>query len=326
MMKKIFLVLGLLFVLGCQPSDLTVVDYFTGREGVHVAFAQNSPPNTVFETTPMSIGVNLHNRGAHDTQGIVIFEYDTFLFEGSGRLTSNFELSGKQPIYPRGEIGFTGLAPLRINQIEGLRQAMETQITASVCYPYKTTLTDNFCVDSDIFGIGQNSVCRQRERHTYNGQGAPLVITSIIPMIVPRGFDEVSQTTAVSVLDNDGVIRELDIQNVNNQMVILQPVFEITVRNVGSGQVFGASSLSACTNVRERRNGELMVRARLLGIELDCGTRNPVLINNEANFRCVVSDEDLFVASSSYQEVLTVEIDYYYIDQVSKKVVVERLR
>ncbi|MFT4260933.1 MAG: hypothetical protein ACMXX9_00690 [Candidatus Woesearchaeota archaeon] len=321
-----YLLLVLLILAACSQPSFSEVNYFQGREGVVASFAQNTPPVTIYEDTPFMLGANVYNRGAFDTNGKVIFEYDTFYFTGSGKIIEEFELLGKQPDYPFGEMGFiSDLENLQVRSITGSRETVRTSISVSTCYPYTTILTDFFCIDSDLFGTQRNSVCRSRTMHSYSGQGAPVGITSIEPTVIPRGFISSSQDTARSYLDEDGNLRRIGSEVVEARLMLLQPSFEITIRNLGQGLVFGTDKgLGACTASSDRILGEIKVEAELLGIKLDC-TPNPVILrNNQARVRCVVQEDDLFGASSSYQDVLTVWLDYYYLDQTSKQVEIRR--
>lgn len=322
-----YLLLVLLVLAACSQAPIGDVNYFQGREGVVVSFGHNTPPDVVYEDTPFILGAQIHNKGATNTEGKVIFEYDSFYFTGSGKIEQEFELLGKQPDYHLGEIDFkSGQIQLEVREIQGLRETVKTLVTASTCYPYTTQLTDFFCIDSDIFGTQRNSVCKARAMHSYSSQGAPVAITSIEPSVLPRGYFSSSQDTARSYLDEDGNLREIGSEVVEARLMLLQPHFEITIRNVGQGLVFGTEDgLEACTSSNDRNLGEIKVEAEMLDIKLTC-TPNPVVIrNNEAKVRCFVEEEDLFGASSSYQDVLSVKLNYYYLDQTSKQVEIRRI-
>jgi hypothetical protein len=328
-MKK-YLLIMLLIIAGCSSGgEFTNVNYFTGGQGVVTEFAQNTPPRNVYEDTPFLLGANIHNRGATNTNGKIIFEYDSFYFTGSGRVESTFSLVGKQPDYPRGQVDFSSGPELKVRNIEGLRQAAQTRISASVCYPYRTHLTDFFCIDTDVFGTQQNILCRSRASHGYSSQGAPIAITNIVPTVIPRGFVEGNTiVTASSTVDESGILRRLDQNTENTRLLALQPSFEITIKNIGQGMVFQTNSgLDACEASSLRELGRVTVRANLSNnIALNCNPNPVILRDGTATTRCTVPDDDLITTSSSYQEVLSVYLDYYYLDQTSTEVTINRVR
>ncbi len=322
-----YLLVILLLLSACGGGELTRVNYFEGREAVHLTFGQNTPPRNVYDDSQFMLGVNIHNRGAFDTEGKIIFEYDTFVLEGSGSFEREFAIRGKQPGFPRGEQDYLQGGFLEVREVEGLRESTDTRITASICYPYRTQLTDFFCVDSDVFGGDTNPLCRGRQFHTYSGQGAPVIIDRVTPDVVPRGTLEDSTETVIPVLDETGNLVEVRREEVSTRQIILQPHFEISIRNVGRGLVFGTNQgLSACTDTSQRRMGEVHVMANMLDLNLTCSP-NPVTIRGgEATTRCFVEPDDWFYTSTSYMDVLTVYLDYYYLDQTSTEVKVNRLR
>ena len=330
----------LLLLSACGGGELTRVNYFEGREGIHTEFGPNTPPRTLYEDSSFMIGINMHNKGAFDTSGELMVEYDTFVFKEpepssfwepstsrQGVIVQEFSLRGKQPDFPRGEMGFVEGGFLEVREVDGLRESTTTRITASVCYPYRTQLTDFFCIDSDVFGIGQNAVCRARPYHTYSGQGAPVIIDRVTPDVIPRGSARDTQETIIPVLDETGNLVEVRREEVDTRQIILQPHFEISIRNVGRGLVFGTDDgLSACTDANQRTMGQVHVSANMLDLNLTCSP-NPVIIRGgEATTRCFVEPDDWFYTSTSYMDVLTVYLDYYYLDQTSTEVRVNRLR
>src|SRR3989338_2258133 len=73
MIKKIMILIVVLFILGCtgQNKDsgpITDVDIYKGTEGLVMKFLENAPPDEIFEESLFGAGIELENRGAFNIE------------------------------------------------------------------------------------------------------------------------------------------------------------------------------------------------------------------------------------------------------------------
>ena len=207
---------------------------YTGTEGVAIEFMPNIPPKKIYEDQSFTVVVKLHNRGAYSLNGtnnynfgVVQLDYDPLYFTEIQRSTE-FVLMGKSMDYPKGDILLQEVSFMTANKILGTRVAPKSKITASVCYPYETTLSKEVCIDQDFLKIQKNPVCTNPGIYSLSSQGAPIAITKIEADMLPMGGD------------------------------IVQPVFRITLKNVGKGLVItkkqGMRTVDLCSPVRTDSN------------------------------------------------------------------------
>ncbi len=222
-MKKSAMVLVFLFVLvACAPRDAEParpVDFRTGSEGLYMSFVPNLPPPKLFDAEPMSVMLQLENRGTSPLgkagDNIYLSGFDTTIISNipsSGALIP--QLEGRGPFLPQGGIGsvsFTGLvSPLTAKRID----KYEPTILATACYGYETVASAQVCIDPNPFApTSVQRVCSPGIVST-GSQGAPIAVTS------------------VGVNPSPGKTR-----------------FEISIQNVGRGDVFkhGGQYLNSCS-------------------------------------------------------------------------------
>jgi len=66
---KLFMVLLALTLVSCEQrttDSMADDDYRSGKEGIEINFALNSPPSKVYEGSPLSITAEVRNKGAFD--------------------------------------------------------------------------------------------------------------------------------------------------------------------------------------------------------------------------------------------------------------------
>lgn len=215
-------------------------------------------------------------------------------------------LHGKGFDFQQGE--WTDLFPIAtFKHVLGIRQIPETQLFASVCYPYQTMLATTVCVDANAFnGNQQEQICTAKTL-TFQDQGAPIAITSIE-----------NRPTPVRVAAPGG-------RGAYNSV---RPTFIIHFRNVGDGAVLtlpkeGGDLGSECR--RQQGKVTVNINATLSGVQLDCKP-NPVPINDEEGFvRCTMPESGAGTfAAPNYKGVFSVQLKYLYRTAISKVVTIER--
>lgn len=321
-MKKILIILIILSILiaGCGGGRTPLIPpIYTGTEGITIEYLKNIPPQKVYEGQSFVIVVNLNNKGAYslnkttlNEQGFVYLDYDPLYFNGVIK-TAGFYLKGKSNDYPKGEGILLDIAELNVNEILGTRVAPKTKITASVCYPYQTILSKEICIDQDYMKVLKNPVCTNPGTYTFSSQGAPVAITKIEADMLPLGNS------------------------------VTQPVFRITLRNLGKGLVItkkdGMTLTNLCSPIRADSspdNFNILKVSAWLGSEenqLKCEPQDVTLWNNEVEITCTsdplqsVNNPAMqnAVGNNNYMSLLTVKAEYIYRDFVTKEIEIARV-
>jgi hypothetical protein len=212
----------------------TGVDYHVGADGVVISVIANSAASRVYADTEVEVALQMENRGAYDLAdasahkaALVFLSYDpkylNFMNEnlvglppGASVLTHSdrgeaivgpIGLLGKSVASPTGDREVVQL-PFYVRNLSGQETAGNVNLLFSSCFTYETNYAAEVCMDADSYSIdARRKVCKSAERSA-SSQGGPIAITRIVPrMIKEEGF--------------------------------LVPAFEISVRNVGGGTVFG---------------------------------------------------------------------------------------
>ncbi len=314
-----------LFLLVACNNNPYSVNYHTGDDGLTLAFTYDTPPKMVYEGSDVALAVELFNRGAADVDyRDIIFTLTGDPFYVLTTMDSSWQtgppapeelnkdlLHGKSPGYPEGES--LVLEPtMTVKRIQGLREQPTTQLYASVCYPYESTLGTSVCVDSNSFSANrQRQVC-SAETMTFRSQGGPVAITSVenlpTPIRVPaeggRGFYD-----------------------------IVQPRFILHVENVGTGTVLmpppttREEQVAACAlRVPKEKLGMVFVNATLSNLSLECSP-NPLLLRDDKGYTsCTLPKEQVgAVATANYLSTFTATVGYLYRDGIAADIVIERL-
>lgn len=356
-MKKIIILLAaLLFLVSCQGQG-GFSDQFSGTNGVIFEFSTNSPPRTIFEGSPVFVSLDLWNQGAYDIteDSVIQLSYDPLHFQkddgsSSGIIFQEFQIRGRGNVFPNGERRFVGITNLNSNSIEGQFSDRRTTMTATLCYPYKTYFSDTFCIDADFFAQEQNPVCRSGRPSTYSGQGAPVAVTRVESQMIPIGTIKQEDIANNPLLGPDGELIDLglvnepvraedgtiiDVQEVPSdiELIQIQPSFEITIKNVGRGDVFYSDSqtvTNACRSAAQRQFNRLKISAFLASQELECITNtadeNIIRLEErgEVTISCRLPFEDIIPMIFSYEDVLNIELEYFYTNSKSLDLTIKR--
>lgn len=265
--------------------------------------------------------------GTRDNYAIVNLNFDTLYFTGinpqlfplyAPSQTQEITLAGKSGTWPYGEKQYMQMANLKINKIPGTREMPTTTLEASICYPYQTILSQNICIDGDIYSLEDNPICRNKGTYTFSGQGAPVAVTKLEVDMIPAGLTQ-GQTTS-----NGGQTTSMK----------LKPSFKITFRNVGNGIVFTSNEYllthevcSLTNRLYEKDNiNVLKIRAFLGNDELDCMSNSEVkLYSNEGSIRCEIPQAKVYQINRNYESLLTIQADYYYRTSTTKNIQIQRI-
>lgn len=236
-----------IFTFGCSSASTQTkeINVFVGTDGLSVVFANNAPPQRVFESSDFPIVLRIRNNGAFSitdqSQGInelnglkglltigtekdyvksTTFQSGERIFNGDKDNEIYFFVDGKTQINPQGDelivpiVGKTG-------KLDPQSERRISTITANLCYPYKTVLSTTLCLDPDIAGLNTGKkVCSVKDIDFNSGQGAPIAITRIESQML---FDESTNK--------------------------IRPQFVIYIENKGKGTPVDVSSyLGMCRN------------------------------------------------------------------------------
>ncbi len=227
--KILFLASILLLITACAqlPGGQTretaaagAEAFRTGTEGLRATFVQNLPPARIFDTEPLSVTIQVENRGtARQVQGrIYLSGFDPSIITGVS--TAGIQIPDLQPrdqFTPQGGIDFLSFPPSRIASLQqkGIDR-YPARLQATLCYQYRTTGSANVCLDPNPFSATvQQKVCTPASVST-GSQGAPI---------------------AVSIVELDPALGKTR--------------FRIKIQNVGGGEAFKSASLAKCSPYSE---------------------------------------------------------------------------
>lgn len=297
----------ILAIAGCNSGSGQVdlnLNYRKGTKGADAEFLNNAPPEKMLDQTPFSLAIQLENKGASDIDdGIIVVSTEAdYIFinqwmraYGYVPIDDNrvqFDLQGRTETNPKGDrIIITARA--ETGELEKQTETHTTTILASVCYPYKSILSDTVCIDTDIYELRSIAkVCSVKSK-TYSSQGGPIAVTRIDPLMLQAEAEE-----------------------------RIIPQFRIRVNNVGKGSVFSSEKvIDACSSfpLREEDINVVKVSAALDGKTLKCEPEKLKLRGQEDTVRCSLTSE-LGKEYGNYLAPLVVELEYGYMETISKEI------
>ncbi len=268
----------------------------SGTRGVEILPLPNFPPTTVYDQNELVAVLEVRNRGSHTIQPqscfVQISGFDPNIIKGNFHIprsctdTLGGPLEGKNLYNAQGGI----------NQLEFRSDDIslppsvpfhETTLNYMSCYNYHTTASPTICVDPLFYQItSEQKSCTPRDVSGGGGQGGPVGVSYV-----------------------------------NVDMVGSKAIFEITIRNFGSGKV-----LNPQTDIRTCGLGGLnkysdmnkvAYNVQMLGGSLnDCKPHDGFvrLNNNQGKIICSYN----IAGTSTYETPLIVDLDYNYI-QSSKR-------
>ena len=277
-------------------------NYYTGTDGLVVEFSQDAPPREVYEGSEFDVQAYIQNKGAFDVVGDYPVEWTFFAdsaivskpelissLEGSYiQAGQAIELHGKSYNYENGEGEYFSFNRYKAKPIIGNFQEDDVKFYLEMCYPYRTYFSDEICIDTDIDGTNKRpQVCHREDKKYSQGQGAPVSITAVESLMVPRG-------------------------------AYVQPQFIIHIKQNGNGIIsFFNDSLyaaRACGPVDERINESAVNKVNMLvslgNDTLTCLPNPPYFKDGEMTVECILSEDKILGMSSNYLTNLNVELWY----------------
>jgi hypothetical protein len=302
-----YAIIALLLLIGCGPGTTSVDTIHVGKDGLVMKFLPNAPPNEVIENTPVPIALELFNKGAADIENSKIVLVTDRNLLSVDQEEFSVQLEGKKKENPLGENvikTFNGMA----HTIRGAEQE-DTTVRVIACYPYRTELGAQVCIDPDVTGqkTGKPAGCPPGKK-TYSGQGAPVAVVSV-------------ETTMIPTSDGAGVV----------------PRFVIEVENVGKGSVYQKEQHEkACSSAGLAREeiglidaggsflGETPLKCSKTQLRIEHIQRgNEFYDVDRAVMTC--EGEDIPSTTQAYIGTLRLTLDYGYKDTISKAIKVKRV-
>ncbi|MBR9700710.1 lytic transglycosylase domain-containing protein [Candidatus Woesearchaeota archaeon] len=311
-MKYVFaIIVLLLFMTACGPRNLDFVKY-KGTEGLVIEFAENAPPEKVYEATLFPVKVEITNEGARDVlydDMILRFASDPLYVQENINYPFDFlsldqdheSIPGKSLSFPIGDKRLFSIpieSSFAVKPIYGARESPTTQIITSLCYRYTTTAGAEVCINTDIYSDGaRQQACNQVDISFSGGQGAPIAINYIEVMSFP-------------VIDT-----LLGIESI-------RPHFVIHMKDVGEGRIIGHDGLEMSTacflkDISPDEINTVRVQAWLLDTPLECQPSEFVKLHmGTGEVRCSVPVNELtnpiYQRKQNFVTALVVNLSYIY--------------
>ena len=302
MMKRNF-ILGFfcIFLIGCSGQTIVENRYnpYSGSNGVELEFLEGAPHDEIFENSYVPIGVRVENEGASDAQGVIVFTIPRTLFDYEIE-EFDIDLEGRTIYNSQGGVGVFSL-PVHSRGLDIQQEIQTVTVSASTCYDYTTTFSDEVCIDTDYQQVDfTDKSCEIRDLNG-GSQGAPVGVTQVDVTMIPHP-------------DQDKVIPEL----------------RVTIRNIGSGTVLNEQAVPAhCSggsrNVENLFNVVRVERAQLSNLyPLDCeGLQLRLDEREEASFSCAFP-EGIEVVQGSFNTPLVIQLSYGYMETINTDITITK--
>lgn len=334
--NKLFYLIFILILTGCgeiqTKTRVSDIDVYVGFEGIVMEFMKNAPPQTVLERSTFPILIKISNRGTHtilpkealpeEKQAFIAVTTQPF-----ARITSiegynikryqdkenvaTFSLDGKTRLNLKGsETIATILA--QAQKLEPQSQQLQSTVTATLCYPYKTTLSATICIDTDYTGLKPvRKICSVKEIPFAKGQGAPIAITKIQPLMLPvevsQGKYDVKPQFTIHIEDK-GNGNPIRISQYNRDCIL-------------SNTTTSATASSTTTTALNRAAVRAFTRGNA---ELECKSNGVIEFTDkkavaQCEFKGSVPEKE-----DAYTTPLKVEVDYGYVSTITTNYIIQK--
>jgi hypothetical protein len=283
------------------------------NRGAFTSDTKSNPP-----TPPIYVSVNVD---------------DVYFKLNDGNYQENilpFYLAGKSQVWPIGEKTITIVGKLNVSKIQGTRESPTTKIEVSACYPYKTYFSESICVDTDIYSLETEPICRNQKTYSYPaGQGAPVIVSRIDVDMIPVGVESGSVSISQPILDASGQIQDIGHGTIQGKDIIIEPNFRIYFRNVDQGVILAFDgNNNPCVSGPSAKGEVIKINASLGTTELICSKPEIMMYSNEGSVRCTLPANRVngqFELNRNYELPLRVEAEYFYKITSAKDVKIMRV-
>ncbi|MEM4260028.1 MAG: hypothetical protein QXG00_02225 [Candidatus Woesearchaeota archaeon] len=290
-----------------RPAQLWTA---VGKEGLKIEFDKANPPPRIYVGDQTDVIIRIRNVGATDineeTRGFVLSLIKDDYYMKAVKDISYDQIvdliDGSSPYFSGGNMKQYNMGTY-ITVLPEQSESTTTEITANICYPYKTKLSQAVCIDNDKYG---QSLRKQSCKATTinigtKGQGAPIGITKIEPEML----------------------------SLSNKT---RPSFRITIQNLGAGTVYTSivnASICALDRPALRDYNSVRIKAFLASrIPLNCTPEKVRLINNIGETICRIDmnfiTNEMSFTYPNYITNLDIELNYEYFQSLTKSIEIFR--
>ncbi|MBT4605126.1 hypothetical protein HOC01_05790 [archaeon] len=263
----------------------------TGSRGVEVSFVSGFPQSTIYDISDFVAILEVYNKGNHDLVAsdcyLQITGFDPNIIRGIDYVQSCGQVDGKSVYNLDGGWNQVEYMSTSITIPEGSYE-YEPSLNLVWCYAYETQASASICVDPLFYQVtSEQKACEPRDVSMGGGQGGPVGVSYV-------GVDMVGDVA----------------------------IFEITVRNLGSGRVLSPlTDISNCgSSTLEYSDLDIVhFTADMTGGNLiDCTPSDgKIRLSNDVG-KAVCKFR--ITGTSAYETPLQIELDYNYIENTKKSV------
>ena len=326
--KIIFFILILIIITACAitTNNKAPLDVRLGFDGISIEFLKNTPPQKIFEGDIFPTIIRAKNKGAYSikdndvavlslgverdyTKNVQLLKEGKVIQEGVGS-SAFFSLNGKNQLNPNGEEEIISYN-IEAGKIDPQSEAHPSTIIATLCYPYETVLESTICVDTDINNLRPGkTICSSQDLIFSSGQGAPVAITKIEPLMLPLQLSDNQVTDKI------------------------KPQFLIYIENKGAGVVIKKDSVKDfCTKSDTTHENfnivyiDAFLSNKPLTCKLDVEERNGLghikLKDKKDMIRCAL-EEGIPRNIDPYLSPLKIVLKYGYTQSISSSYFIQK--
>lgn len=221
MYRKCLVILVFMLLIGCgQNRDSQANEnYRVGSEGLRMYFEPGQPPARIYDDSDFNVVMRIENKGAYDVgrsmDRLYLSGFDPTIITGISTYGEPLPpLEGKSLYNQEGTFNYVSFKGVPTSLYMHDVDKYPFNMLATLCYQYKTVMSENVCVDMDPFERSSRQKACTPTNIGSGSQGAPVAVST------------------VEVESNPGITR-----------------FKIHISNVGGGSVYlpGAEYLNKCS-------------------------------------------------------------------------------
>ena len=293
----------LIFLVSCGPrpnagdeplgTQAAIEAASTGIQGVETTLLPNYPPNIIYDSNELLAIVEVKNKGNFNLEPqdcfVEITGFDPNIIKGFRSLQScavNLgTLEGKNVYNTKGMSNQIEFLSPDVRLPSGVYE-YSPQMKIITCYRYTTTANPAVCVDPAFYQVtSEQKSCRPQNVMMGSGQGGPVGISYV-------GVD----------------------------MVGSRAIFEINVKNFGSGTVLSpvGVDIQSCgqDSLRYQDLNDVGYTVRTTSGRLSCRPSDGIVRLNDNQGKIICNYETS--ASTAFETPIQIQLDYNYIDSFSK--------
>ena len=305
--KKIYLILLVIFSFSLSACDS---NYFTGTgeggitgtQGIKMEFIPGTVPQRIVEGESYKFLLRIENKGAVDIEnGYLDFSSSTLNIENQNDFRE-FQLRGGDNAF-RGEDKIFELQvkadDLRMQDVDQI----STNIKINACYEYSTRFEGTMCIDSNPGYDSANKPCSIHPVSGGSGQGAPVVVSRVLPM------------------DTMGTVFDVYIRNARSGTVLSPGVSERVCREEFTTEDFGI------IDIVEIRISRYKLSEGQINCESHTDRLNQFDLTHRRDYITCRITEDIPQNQGTFTTPLTIELEYGYLETLEQRLsVTSRLR